>query len=113
MPHEPPNPTLHEPKPRSDPLRDLAALASRAYIPAKTCSLGVRRVTTEAAAQYLGLPVRTLEDWRQSWRGGGKANVSGQCKGPVFVKVGKRVLYDVSELANFHAARKAQGLNRA
>jgi len=44
------------------------------------------RVTTKVAAEYLGVSVRTLEDWR------------AKEKGPKYVKIGHRIRYELSEL---------------
>ena len=46
-------------------------------------------ISTEAAAEHLGLSRRTLEKWR--WLGGG----------PVFRKLGRAVRYDVADLDAF------------
>ena len=73
----------------------------------------VRRVTAMAAAKRLGVSVRTLEDWRQSWRHADEEGKPELRKGPKFFRVGKRVLYDVHDLDAFNAARRARGLHRA
>ena len=44
------------------------------------------RVTTKVAAEYLGVSVRTLEDWR------------AKDKGPKYVRIGNRIRYEISEL---------------
>ena len=52
-------------------------------------------LTTEHAAQYLGISPRTLNNWR--WMGGGK--------GPAFVRVGRAVRYSVQTLDAWVAGR--------
>ena len=52
-------------------------------------------LSTEHAAQYLGISPRTLHNWR--WMGGGK--------GPAFVRVGRAVRYDVRTLDAWIAGR--------
>ena len=46
------------------------------------------------AADFLGVSVRQVRNWR--YRGGG----------PVYSKLGSRVVYDVADLEAFKAARK-------
>lgn len=46
-------------------------------------------LVTKAAARFLGVSHRTLEDWRL--RGGG----------PRFIKLGRRVVYTMSDLLEF------------
>ena len=55
-----------------------------------------RRVNTAQAAEYLGpdFSPRTLERWR--WAGGG----------PVYIRIGKRVYYDVSDLEAFLKSKR-------
>jgi len=50
-----------------------------------------RRLNTVQAAEYLGpdFSPRTLERWR--WAGGG----------PVYIRIGKHVYYDISDLDEF------------
>ena len=48
-----------------------------------------RFVSEQPAADYLGLDVTTLRDWR--FRG----------KGPVFARFGRSVRYDISNLEKF------------
>lgn len=43
-------------------------------------------VSTQAAADYLGVAAKTLEKWR--WQG----------RGPAFVKAGARVVYSYTDL---------------
>ncbi|MGS1120707.1 helix-turn-helix transcriptional regulator [Rhodanobacter sp. UC4436_H3] len=50
------------------------------------------RVTTKVAAEYLGVSVRTLEDWR------------AKGKGPKYMRIGHRIRYEISELDTFIAA---------
>jgi hypothetical protein len=52
-------------------------------------------LSSEHAAQYLGISPRTLHNWR--WLGGGK--------GPAFVRVGRAVRYDVRTLDAWIAGR--------
>jgi hypothetical protein len=51
-------------------------------------------LTVEAAAEYLGLGITTLNKWR----------VSGA--GPVFVKMGSRIAYTRSDLERFIAQNR-------
>ena len=50
----------------------------------------------EAAARFLGLAVQTLDNWRSAGRG------------PKFVKLGARVVYQRSELESYLAANRRQ-----
>jgi excisionase family DNA binding protein len=52
------------------------------------------RVPTKIAAKYLGVSVRTLEDWR------------AKGKGPTFRKIGYRVRYEISDLDAFLESSK-------
>lgn len=85
----------------------MPTIATRAGDSTNTRWSGIRRVNSEIAAKYLGVSVRTLEDWRQSWTKERAVGTPEQRKGPAFVKVGKRVLYDVGDLERFLAARQA------
>ena len=51
-----------------------------------------RRLSEREAAGYLGISVRTLQDWRQ------------RRTGPAYSKVGRRVVYDVLDLDAFLAS---------
>ncbi len=53
-------------------------------------------LTKQEAAKELGIPVRTLDNWR--WTG----------KGPAFVSLPKAVRYDLAELRRFIAAHTRQ-----
>lgn len=50
----------------------------------------------DAAARFLGLATQTLDNWRSAGRG------------PRFVKMGARVLYERAELEAFKAANTRQ-----
>jgi len=50
-------------------------------------------LTTPQAAAYLGRKTRTLDDWRQTGFG------------PRFIKMGRRVLYRMQDLAEFIDSR--------
>ena len=53
-------------------------------------SLGPVRVNTEKAALFLGVSVRTLEEWR-------KKDI-----GPAFMKIGRKLIrYEMAELERF------------
>lgn len=54
------------------------------------------RVTTKVAAEYLGVSVRTLEDWR------------AKGSGPKYVRIGHRIRYEVGELDAFIAEGRKQ-----
>lgn len=54
------------------------------------------RVNTKVAAEYLGVSVRTLEDWR------------AKGKGPKYVRIGHGIRYEVSELNAFIAEGRQQ-----
>ncbi len=56
-----------------------------------------RRLSEVEAAEYLGpVQVRTLQDWRV------------RRVGPAYVKLGKRVAYDVADLDAFVAAQRVE-----
>ena len=59
------------------------------------------RLRQAAAAEYLGVKPRTLEKWRR---------VGG---GPPFFKLGRVVVYDLSELEAWLAARKRTSTSEA
>ena len=46
--------------------------------------------------EFLGVSERTLQDWR------------GKRVGPIYCKLGKRVVYDVRDLGAFVAARRVE-----
>lgn len=54
------------------------------------------KMTQEQLAERWHLSPRTLEQWR--WLG----------KGPKFIKIGARVLYDEGEIEAFEAAQQCQ-----
>ena len=54
------------------------------------------RVPAKVAAEYLGVSVRTLEDWRAKERG------------PNYVRIGHRIRYALRVLGAFVAAGKKQ-----
>jgi Helix-turn-helix domain len=63
-------------------LQQLAALAK----------LPPSRINTDAAAVYLDVSKRTLEEWRRAGRG------------PQFIKIGKKIVrYEIAELDKFVA----------
>ena len=53
-------------------------------------------LTREEAAKYLGLGLRTLDNWRS------------QGRGPWYLKLGSRVIYALQELDVFKAANLRQ-----
>ena len=53
-------------------------------------------LTREKAAEYLGLGLRTLDNWRS------------QGRGPRYLKLGSRVIYPLQELDAFKAANLRQ-----
>lgn len=53
---------------------------------------GTKRLDTKKTAQFLDVSVRTLEDWR------------AKGKGPNWIKIGRKVRYELSELDRFIAA---------
>ena len=53
----------------------------------------LRRLSTREAAQYLGVKPGTLEVWRSLG------------KGPRYVKLGARVVYEIADLDAFAASR--------
>ena len=55
-----------------------------------------RNLTREEAAKYLGLGLRTLDNWRS------------QGRGPRYLKLGSRVIYPLQELDAFKAANLRQ-----
>lgn len=55
-------------------------------------------LTTRAAAEYLGVSPRTLEDWRT------KADATGVVQGPKVTRSGGRVFYRIADLDAFQAA---------
>lgn len=57
-----------------------------------------RRLSEKEAAEYLGVVNhRTLQDWRTMRVGG-----------PAYIKLGKRVAYDVADLDAFIAANRVE-----
>lgn len=60
-----------------------------------------RRIRTDAAAEYLGLSVSSLE----------KDRVSGQLKIP-FIKAGRAVVYDTADLDAWLADRKRRSTSQ-
>lgn len=57
-----------------------------------------RRLSEREAAAYLGpLSERTLQDWRTKGTGG-----------PAYIKVGRRVAYDVADLDAFLKANRVE-----
>lgn len=53
-------------------------------------------LTTKEVAETFGIPVRTLELWREKRRG------------PVFYRIGKRVFYKAEELELYISSRAVQ-----
>lgn len=56
---------------------------------------------TEQAAPFAGVSAGTLENWRT------------QGTGPRFLKVGRRVLYDPDDIADWRASRRFQSTSEA
>jgi hypothetical protein len=66
-----------------------------------------RRISPKAAAAYLGVSVRTLEEWRRAWNRAAEEGKPELRRGPPFFKIGgKRVLYEIGDLEHFLAACK-------
>lgn len=61
-----------------------------------------------AAAKKLGVSMRTLEDWRRTWRYAEQVDKPELRKGPAFGKFGKRVWYTALDLAEFLELRNQQ-----
>jgi hypothetical protein len=59
--------------------------------------LGESHLTTEQAAQCLGVSVRSLETWRTNRLTG----APGLPQGPAFIRIGRRVYYLRSELQRY------------
>ena len=59
-----------------------------------------KSLDTPAAAEYLGLHPRTLDNWRS------------QRRGPCFVRVGRLIRYRVEDLEEYLASRKVETDNR-
>lgn len=60
-------------------------------------SLLPRRLSEREAAKYLGpVQVRTLQDWRM------------RRVGPTYIKLGKRVAYDIADLDAFLAGQRVE-----
>lgn len=53
-------------------------------------------LTTEKLAEFLNISIQTLNKWR--WEG----------KGPRFVKLGSRVVYDLADVETYVAAQVRQ-----
>lgn len=53
-------------------------------------------IPEQAAAEYLGLSVKTLQAWR--WKR----------KGPAYMKYGRRVLYSYEDLDRYREAHKIE-----
>lgn len=83
--------------PRPERARILAGAAARSSVPpaATPNTRHLRNLVTEhAAAELLGLSVRTLQKWRL--RGGG----------PAFLKLGHAVRYDLEDVERFVRERR-------
>lgn len=59
------------------------------------------RLDTPAAAKYLGVSTSTLETWRS------------RSRGPRFIKLGRRVLYQIKDLDSYAAARVVETCDTA
>jgi hypothetical protein len=81
----------------------LASLLAPASSPA-------RRIRPKDAAERLGVSLRTLEEWRRSWRRAETEDNPDLRRGPPFFKIGKRILYEVQDLDAFLAACKTPPL---
>ncbi len=68
-----------------------------------------RRLRPKAAAQYLGVHPRTLEESRRCWRRAEKEGKPELRRGPKFYKVGKRVLYEVRDLDEVKGTGRRRG----
>jgi hypothetical protein len=61
----------------------------------------LQRKSTDAAAAHLGISSRTLEKWR----------LTGD--GPPYIKLGRRVVYDLQDLDAWAVARRRQSTSDA
>lgn len=53
----------------------------------------IKKLSTDEAAEFLGVKPNTLEVWRT------------KKKGPKYSKIGSRVLYDINDLEEYFASR--------
>lgn len=58
--------------------------------------LAARRLSEREAGEYLGLSQRTLQEWRL------------KRQGPAYLKLGRRIAYDVADLDTFMSANRIE-----
>ena len=62
--------------------------------------------------QRIGVSIRTLEEWRRSWRRAEAEDRPELRMGPKFFKLGNRVWYEATDVEEFLAASKSRSGSR-